>query len=165
MTPGAYHTVFLGLGSNLDAPKQQLQRAISALQQLPTSELLAVSPFYRSAPVGPAGQPDYCNAVVKMRTQLSSLALLDATQAIEHAQGRVRAERWSARTLDIDLLLVDQLQQQCERLTLPHPYLHHRNFVVYPLWDIAPDLVLPDGQRLEDLRMKLGETGLEQIPH
>jgi 2-amino-4-hydroxy-6-hydroxymethyldihydropteridine diphosphokinase len=156
---------YIGLGSNLNEPKAQLLRAIEALRQLPQSRLTAVSHLYRSAPMGPTGQPDYINAVAMFDTCLSPLSLLDALQGIEKAQGRVRsAERWGPRTLDLDLLLYGAQVIDSERLTVPHPGLGERNFVLYPLSELSPELVLPDGRSMGRLLAACSTEGLERLP-
>lgn len=156
---------YIGLGSNLANPLQQLQQALEALRRLPDSRLTCVSPFYRSRPMGPAGQPDYLNAVAMLDTVLGPLALLDALQAIELQQGRVRSgERWGPRTLDLDLLLYGAEVIDEARLQVPHPGLAERNFVLYPLADIAPDLVLPDGRSVSALREACPAEGIARMP-
>jgi 2-amino-4-hydroxy-6-hydroxymethyldihydropteridine diphosphokinase len=135
---------YIGIGSNLNDPVIQVQQAFQALAKLPASQLIARSPRYRSAPVGgPPDQPDYLNAVAALDTALNPDELLAALQAIEIQQGRVRTVRWGPRTLDLDVLLYGSLQRDDPRLTLPHPRLQERAFVLYPLYDIAPDLVIP----------------------
>lgn len=150
---GAYsHIVYIGLGSNLQHPCQQLQQALLALKQLPTTQLISHSSLYRSPPLGPADQPDYINAVAILSTELTPHALLFLLQAIETQQGRVRnGIRWGPRTLDLDILLYDNLCFTDSRLTLPHPGLYERAFVLYPLYECAPDLVLPNGRPLAEL--------------
>jgi 2-amino-4-hydroxy-6-hydroxymethyldihydropteridine diphosphokinase len=136
--------VYLGLGANLDAPLQQLQQAVNALMQLPHSQLAAVSSFYGSKPMGPQDQPDYVNAVAALDTHLAPEALLDELQRIELEQGRQRKdERWGPRTLDLDILLYGDQRISTTRLTVPHYGLHQREFVVYPLLELAPDLEIP----------------------
>lgn len=154
---------YIGLGGNLDNPRAHVERALIELGQIPYTQLLAHSPLYRSAPVGPGEQPDYINAAALLSTSLSPLELLDALQAIEQAHQRVRIERWGPRTLDLDILLLDQQTIASERLTVPHPYLTQRNFVLYPLADIAPQLVLPDGTSLNQLLQGCTCDGLERI--
>ncbi len=136
--------VYLGLGANLDAPLQQLQQAVNALMQLPQSQLAAVSSFYGSKPMGPQDQPDYVNAVAALDTRLAPEALLDQLQRIELEQGRQRKDqRWGPRTLDLDILLYGDQRISTTRLTVPHYGLHQREFVVYPLLELAPDLEIP----------------------
>ena len=142
---------YIALGSNLHTPLEQLKRALNALAQLPQTQLMAVSSFYRSKPLGPQDQPDYLNAVVEISTALSPLALLDELQRIENEQGRVRLRRWGERTLDLDILLYGDEIIQTERLTVPHYDMHNREFVIVPLAEIAPNLTLPNGQKLAEL--------------
>lgn len=143
---------YIGIGSNLDDPMAQVQRALQALDELPACTGVAHSPWYRTAPVGgPPGQPDYINAVAALDTLLTPDELLNALQAIETAQGRVRSARWGARTLDLDLLLYGQRIRTDPWLTLPHPRLHQRAFVLYPLHDIDPLLVIPGRGTLAEL--------------
>ena len=156
--------VYIGLGSNLATPFQQLRSALAALAALPQTHLIAQSAFYASDPLGPADQPRYINAVAALDTTLSPLALLDALQAIELEQGRTRkAERWGPRTLDLDILLFGDLQLNEPRLIVPHYHMHARAFVLYPLAEIAPDLQLPDGRALSELLDACPYTGLERL--
>ena len=134
---------YVALGANLGEPALQIEAALDRLAQLPQTRLLARSRLYRSAPLGPADQPDYCNAAAALETGLSPHALLDHLQAIEQEAGRVRGERWGARHLDLDLLLHGDARIDDERLTLPHPELANRVFVLQPLAEIAPTLELP----------------------
>ena len=134
---------YIGLGSNLADPQTRLRRAFTELAQLPKSQLVAQSSLYRSTPMGPQDQPDYLNAVVALETALSPLALLAGLQAVEAAHQRVRGERWGPRTLDLDLLLYADQTIDLPTLTVPHPGLYERNFVLYPLAEIAPRLVIP----------------------
>jgi len=152
-------TAFVGIGSNLDCPEAQVARAVRELQCLLDSELLALSPAYRSAALGPAGQADYVNAVAMLKTRLAPHRLLDGLQAIEHRHGRVRGERWGPRTLDLDLLLYDEQRIETARLQVPHPEMHRRSFVLIPLHDIAPDLVVPGMGALSELIAPLAEGG------
>lgn len=135
---------FIGLGSNLDGPAERVAAAIEALSGLSGTRVIAQSPLYGSTPMGPRDQPDYVNAVVQIRTELAPHVLLDALQRIEAGAGRDRSgERWGPRTLDLDLLLHGEVRCRDERLTLPHPGIAERAFVLVPLADIAPGLVLP----------------------
>lgn len=135
---------YIGVGSNLGDPAAQVQQAFQALAELPASQLIASSPLYRAAPVGgPAGQPNYVNAVAALDTTLNPDELLTALQAIETQQGRVRTVRWGPRTLDLDILLYGSTQRNDPHLILPHPRLHERAFVLSPLHDIAPNLTIP----------------------
>lgn len=153
--------VFVAIGSNLADPLGQARRAIAALATLPESELLQISHLYGSRPMGPADQPDYVNAVARLHTRLGPLALLDELQRIEQAQGRVRKdERWGPRTLDLDLLLYGEEVIQHERLTVPHYGMKEREFVLLPLAEIAPSLVLPCGTPLTELVARCPRNGL-----
>lgn len=155
---------YIGMGSNLDGPELQLSNALTALQGLPSTELLQYSSFYQSQPLGPQDQPDYVNAVAELNTSLTALALLDHLQAIESAQGRVRgAERWGARTLDLDLLVFGEQQIQNARLIVPHPEIARRNFVLSPLAEITSDLVIPGMGPVNDLLNQIGATELTKI--
>ena len=143
---------YIGIGSNLDDPIRQVRRGFRALSGIFASGCAAQSPLYRTAPVGgPPAQPDYINAVAALDTGLTPHQLLLALQTLELAQGRTRSVRWEARTLDLDLLLYDQLTSDDPWLTLPHPRLHERAFVLYPLRDIAPDLHIPGHGSLTEL--------------
>lgn len=154
---------YIALGSNLNDPLEQTNQAIAALKQLPETVVSDISPFYRSKPLGPQDQNDYLNAVIKLTTSLTPIALLDHLQAIEKSQGRVRKEnRWGARTLDLDILLYDDLVINTERLTIPHYHMKKREFVLYPLFDISPDLILPDNDKLFNLLTKCPMNGLEK---
>lgn len=146
------HVAWLGLGSNLDDPRRQVLTAIEDLAALPHARVLAVSPLYRTVPVGgPANQPQYCNACVALACAQSPLVLLDALQRMELAHGRVRDVRWGPRTLDIDMLAYDDVRMTHARLRLPHPRAAQRAFVLAPLADIAPALVLDGGRVLDHL--------------
>lgn len=153
--------VYLGLGANLDAPLQQLQHAVNALMQLPQSELAAVSSFYGSKPMGPQDQPDYVNAVAALDTRLAPEALLDELQRIELEQGRQRKDdRWGPRTLDLDILLYGEEVIATPRLTVPHYGLHQREFVVYPLLELAPALQVPGLGALTDIALQVPRNDL-----
>ncbi len=152
---------YIGLGSNLDNPEQQVQHAVSELAQLPGTTLVSVSPFYRSKAIGLGEQPDYINGVALVSTHLSAEELLDRLQSIEHLHGRERStQRWIARTLDLDLLLYGNYIIQTDRLQVPHPRMHERNFVLQPLLDLNPSLQLPNGNRINDLLIQIGQKNL-----
>jgi len=140
---------YIGLGSNLDNPRQQVNDALQELTTLAQTQLLCHSSLYRSDPVGPPGQPDYINAVALLETALEPEALLDALQGIEQAHQRVRKLHWGPRTLDLDILLYDDRIIDSERLIIPHAWMLERSFVLWPLAEIVPDLVLPDGSALQ----------------
>jgi 2-amino-4-hydroxy-6-hydroxymethyldihydropteridine diphosphokinase len=151
--------VFIGLGSNLEDPLQQVKTALLELADLPGTQLLRCSRLYRSRAIGPA-QPDYINAVALLETCLEPLVLLDKLQQLEQEHHRVRGEHWGPRTLDLDILLVGNETIDHERLKVPHPYLTERNFVLYPLADIVPELILPSGVALSDLLAHCPREGL-----
>ena len=141
---------YLGLGSNLGHSFNYLQNAVEALQQHRAITLTAYSPIYQSKPQGPQDQPDYLNAVVQIDTSLSAQQLLQTTQGIEADNSRQRTgQRWGARTLDIDILLYHTHCIETDSLRIPHPQLCHRNFVLWPLHDITPELNFPNGQTLQ----------------
>jgi len=134
---------YIGLGANLDDPAAQVELAMDELARLPQSRLIARSSLYASAPVGYAAQPDFINAVAALETALSPRALLETMLGIEHRHGRNRTFRNAPRTLDLDLLLYGEAHFHEESLTLPHPRMHERAFVLLPLLEIAPDLMIP----------------------
>ncbi|RDS89751.1 2-amino-4-hydroxy-6-hydroxymethyldihydropteridine diphosphokinase [Pseudomonas fluorescens] len=156
--------IYIGMGSNLAAPDQQLRSAIQALAQLPDTCVAGVSAFYQSNSLLP-GQPRYTNAVAALDSRLAPLDLLDALQAIENDQGRERLERWGPRTLDLDILLFGDRLIDEPRLKVPHYQMHLRAFVLYPLAELAPAaLQLPDGKRLSALLDACPFVGLERLP-
>ena len=137
---------YIAIGSNLASPLEQVNAAVQALGEIPQSKIVAVSSFYRTPPLGPQDQPDYLNAAVVLETALDAETLLDNTQRIELQQGRVRkAERWGPRTLDLDIMLFGHETINTERLTVPHYDMKNRGFMLWPLFEIAPDLIFPDG--------------------
>ena len=147
--------VYIGLGANLDQPQQQLEQALRELARLPNVALVAQSSLYHSKPVGPQDQPDYVNAVAAVETDLDPLALLDALQQLEQDHGRVRKRHWGERTLDLDIILIDDCVIDSERLKVPHPFAQQRSFVLYPLAEISPLLIFPDGTALQQLLTEL----------
>ena len=150
---------YIAIGSNLASPLEQVNAAVKALSEIPQSKILAVSSFYRTPPLGPQDQPDYINAAVALETSLAPEALLNHTQRIELQQGRVRkAERWGPRTLDLDIMLFGNEVINTERLTVPHYDMKNRGFMLWPLFEIAPELVFPDGLFLNKLLHKKGFT-------
>ncbi|MGR8940736.1 MAG: 2-amino-4-hydroxy-6-hydroxymethyldihydropteridine diphosphokinase [Gammaproteobacteria bacterium] len=155
---------YIGLGSNLDNPAEQVRSARADCAAIPGVRELAFSSLYRSAPMGPQDQPDYVNAVMAVATELPALALLRHLQRIELEHGRVRTgQRWTARTLDLDLLLHGEECIETAELTVPHPGLSQRAFVLYPLFEIAPELVVPGLGRLADLVENCPRDGLKRI--
>lgn len=154
---------YVGLGSNLEQPEGQLRRALDELSRLPGTRLSAHSGLYRNPPMGPVPQPDYVNAVAALETILAPLELLDRLQAVEQAHGRVRIERWGPRTLDLDLLLYAERIIDEPRLQVPHPGLHERPFVLYPLAEIAPQLTIPGRGALAEWLERCPSSGLVRI--
>ncbi|MDP2761353.1 MAG: 2-amino-4-hydroxy-6-hydroxymethyldihydropteridine diphosphokinase [Sideroxyarcus sp.] len=143
------HIAFIGLGSNLEDPPSQLQRAFAELDRLPGTRLVARSSLYRSAPLGYQDQPEFVNAVAKIATALTPQALLQTLLEIERKHGRERTFRNAPRTLDLDVLLYDDMQLHEHGLSIPHPQMHLRAFVLQPLLEIAPDCVIPGIGRAE----------------
>lgn len=159
-------TAYIGLGGNLGDAAETLRTARKAIGEIPEVLELAFSSLYRSAPMGPSDQPDYVNAVMAVSTRLKPLELLRALQQIENAQGRIRVgERWGARTLDLDLLLYDDRVIDSEVLTIPHPGIAEREFVLYPLAEIAPELRIPGRGELRELVRDCPSRGLTIIAH
>jgi 2-amino-4-hydroxy-6-hydroxymethyldihydropteridine diphosphokinase len=155
--------VYIGLGSNLDEPQEQLRSAVEALGELHATAVAAVSAFYSSESLSP-GQPRYTNAVAALDTRLAPLDLLDGLQSIETAQGRVRLERWGPRTLDLDILLYGDQVIDIPRLKVPHYHMQARPFVLYPLAElVAQDFVLADRRSLAQLLADCPFVGLERL--
>ena len=159
-------TAYIGLGSNQGDSLAHLTAAAAALDELPTTRVDGYSSIYRSAAVGPGTQNDYLNAVLQLRTRLGAHELLGAMQNIESARGRVRTEQWGPRTLDLDLLLYGDLVCDDAELTLPHPRISERNFVLLPLREVAQaNLLLPDGSELDTLVRDCPEGRLAITDH
>lgn len=151
---------YVALGSNLDDPRTQVLRGFDALSRLPDTQLLARSRLYRSAPWGVTEQPEFVNAAAEVETNLAPRELLDALLGVEHAAGRDRSgARWGPRVLDLDLLLYGNLECDEPRLTLPHPHLHERAFVLLPLNDLAADLEVPGRGRVRELLAQVESAG------
>ena len=147
------HSAFIGLGSNLANPSAQVLQAIQAINRLPDTLVSVRSSLYRSAPVGYLDQPDFINAVIRIETSLAPLALLHAMLALEQENGRTREFQNAPRTLDLDVLLYDDIRHHEHGLTLPHPQMHKRAFVLQPLLEIAPACVIPGvGTALEAMQ-------------
>lgn len=155
--------VWIGLGSNLDQPAQQLTRAFQELDQLPHTQLLQTSGLWQSKPMGPQDQPDFINAVAELATDLPPLELLDALQQLELQHRRVKHRHWGERTLDLDVLLYDQLEYQHPRLTLPHPGISLRAFVLLPLATLAPTLEIPGKGSVNQLLEQLPSSELQGV--
>jgi len=155
---------FIGLGSNLGNPPQQIRDACAALGAIPALTGLSGSPLYTSKPMGPPDQPDYVNAVVACCTLLEAEALLDVLQSIEQAQGRERTgPRWGARTLDLDLLTYGDSQIDSPRLRVPHPGIAERAFVLLPWADIAPGFLIPGLGRVGELARRFPAGAVSRL--
>ncbi|MEC4748045.1 2-amino-4-hydroxy-6-hydroxymethyldihydropteridine diphosphokinase [Methylomicrobium sp. Wu6] len=155
---------YIGLGSNLDDPIEQVRSARADCAAIPGVRELAFSSLYRSSPMGPQDQPDYINAVMAVATALEAAVLLRHLQRIEQEHGRIRTQqRWGARTLDLDLLIYGEQGIDTGELTVPHPGLGQRAFVLYPLFEIAPELVVPGLGRIADLVVNCPLEGLKRI--
>ena len=158
------HTVYIGLGSNQQEPIEQITNALQAIHSLDATRVEHCSSLYHSKPMGPQDQPDYVNAVVNIQTSLPPHSLLKALQTIELEQGRVRKDhRWGPRTLDLDILLFDQLILNTPDLIIPHYGMKQREFVLYPLAEITEDLILPCGEKLETVLKTVARNGLQQM--
>ena len=158
-------SVYLGLGSNLDYPQQQVIRAIGYLADYPGLTLITQSSLYRSQPLGGLDQPQYVNAIIEIQTMLSPESLLAITQQIESQMGRVRvdSQRWQARVIDIDIIMYGLQSVQSPDLQIPHYAMKERAFVLYPLLEIAPDLVFPCGSTLRSCCDTLNDNDVEKI--
>lgn len=154
---------YIGLGANLGRASDTLQEVIGNLRQEPLCHGLQASSRYASKPMGPQDQPDFINAVVKLETPASPLTLLDLLQHYEQQAGRIRGQHWGPRTLDLDLLLYADRLINTPRLQVPHPGLTEREFVVTPLAEIAPTLVLPNGLTAAELAATLPPRGLRKL--
>jgi len=142
---------WIGLGGNLGEPRSAISNALDQLNNDEEIELEAVSSFYRTAPIGITDQPDFINSVARLRTTYQPEALLEKLLAVEANLGRVRSEQqFGPRVLDLDLLLFDQVQMDTARLTLPHPRMHLRRFVLEPLYELEGEMALPGGRGLSD---------------
>jgi 2-amino-4-hydroxy-6-hydroxymethyldihydropteridine diphosphokinase len=151
---------YIGLGSNLDQPQRQVRQALGELGALLQTRSIVSSRLYLSAPMGPPDQPDYINAVAGLETTLGSYELLTELQAIEQRHGRIRRRQWGERTLDLDLLLYGDSEIKTPELIVPHPGLHQRAFVLCPLAEIAPEVIIPGYGRVADLAAQCSCFGL-----
>jgi 2-amino-4-hydroxy-6-hydroxymethyldihydropteridine diphosphokinase len=152
---------YVAIGSNLDEPLVQVRAAFDALARLPDCRLIARSRLYRTRPLGPHDQPEFINAAAGLLTRLSPRELFDALKRIEAEQGRTRpVVRWGPRRIDLDLLLHGDARLDEPDLTIPHHGLNERNFVLYPLCDIAPDLLVHGHGRIRELAARAGSDGL-----
>ena len=154
---------FIALGSNLQQPQQQVQQAFNELASLPKTSLIKHSSLYRTAPVGYDNQPDFINAAAEIETGLAPLELLHALLALESTHGRERPFPNAPRVLDLDLLLYDDMVMNTAELTLPHPRMHERGFVLLPLAEIAPDLIIPKYGNITQLAQTCIDQGVEKV--
>ena len=148
MNTARARTVYIGLGSNIEQPYVQIKNAITALSDMPDTEVLADSGYFKSKPMGPEDQPDYVNSVVEIETTLSATELLKNCQLIEQQQGRIKTRHWGERTIDLDILLYADEQIETKDLTLPHPGICQRDFVYLPLLKLNPEVVIPGKGKL-----------------
>jgi 2-amino-4-hydroxy-6-hydroxymethyldihydropteridine diphosphokinase len=142
---------YLGLGSNMNDPENQIETALKAISSLPGTTLLRTSPLYGSKPWGKTDQPDFVNIVAEISTNLDPDSLLRHAKHIEAEQGRTAGERWGPRPVDIDILLYGEERLQSDSLTIPHTRMWERRFVLQPLADLRPDLISPDGITIDKL--------------
>lgn len=166
MNPGpAWMPAYVGLGSNLEDPEAQLRRAAASLAALPATLLVAMSGFYRNPPMGPQDQPHFVNAVAGLLTRLAARELLGQLKQIEAAQGRRRSpsDRWGPRVIDLDLLVHGGSRLEEDGLTLPHAGIASRNFVLFPLLEIAPGLHVPGLGPVRDLAARLDGSSLVRL--
>ena len=152
------HSVYIGLGSNLNGPGEQVQTALKSLDSLPQTRVIKQSQLYASTPQGPQDQPDFVNAVSLIETALEPLVLLNVLQALEQQQGRVKKRHWGERNIDLDILLFDNDVISTERLTVPHEQMHNRDFVLLPLAEISAGLLIPNLGLVDDLIAQLEIT-------
>lgn len=156
---------YIAIGSNLDDPRTQVEQAFVSLATLEATRLVVRSRLYGSRPLGPIEQPDFVNAAVGVLTMLAPHELLAALKKLELALGRTRpVERWGPRRIDFDLLAYGSVRMEGTDLTIPHPGIPQRNFVLYPLADIAPDLLIPGVGVVKDLAARAGVQGLQVLP-
>lgn len=154
--------VFIGVGSNLADPEQQIRHAVLALKSIENTQFIQSSSLYFSRPMGPQDQPDYMNAVVELSTNLSPLALLDQLQKIETQAGRVRkGDRWGARILDLDIIIFADQVINSQRLIVPHYGMKEREFVLIPLAEITTNYLLPSGENVSKLATEINANGLK----
>ena len=154
---------FIGLGSNIKSPKQQIKSAIKSIEGIALTQVLKVSSLYKSKPIGPQNQNDYINAVAKIDTDLMPLELLECMQDIENQQGRIRKEHWGPRTLDLDILMFGEEIIKDDKLTIPHAEIENRSFVLAPLAEIDPNCLIPEKGMARDLLAIIGQEDLEII--
>jgi 2-amino-4-hydroxy-6-hydroxymethyldihydropteridine diphosphokinase len=163
-SPARWLPAYVGLGSNLSNPEWQVRRALAALGELPDTRLIAASPLYRTKPFGDVVQPAFVNAVAGLLSRRTAEELLDDLRALERTLGREPSrERWGPRVMDLDLLVLGRETRATVSLTLPHPGIAERDFVLYPLADIAPELDVPGLGRVASLRARVADRGIEKL--
>ena len=155
--------VYIGLGSNMKSPKQQIRSAIKSIEGIVSTQVLRVSSLYKSKPFGPQNQDDYINAVAEIDTNLMPLELLECMQNIENQQGRIRKEHWGPRTLDLDILMFGDEIIKDDKLTIPHLEIENRSFVLAPLTEINTNCLIPGKGKARDLLAILDQDDLEII--
>ena len=155
--------VYIGLGSNMESPKQQIKSAIKSIAEIPEIQVLKASSLYKSKPVGPRGQNDYINAVIKIETEFMPFELLGYMQDIENQHGRIRKERWGPRTLDLDILIFGKEIIQDKNLTIPHSEIEKRPFVLVPLAEIDSNCLIPGVGVISDLLAVNDQKDLELL--
>lgn len=155
------NNAFIALGANLGDPAKQIHQALKAISDF--AFIKATSSLYISKPFGGMQQPDYVNAVIEIKTDFTPLQLLKKLQDIENNQGRIREFKWQARTLDLDILLFDDEILNLTELKIPHPEMFKREFVIIPLFEIAPNLILPTGQKIQDLQQNFANHTMQII--
>lgn len=158
-----WRPAYLAIGSNLHRPEEQVRHAMAGLEQMPLTQVFSRSSLYRTRPMGGADQPDYVNAAAGVLTQLPARALLDAMLQLEARMGRERRERWGPRIIDLDLIWMCGPPIDEPGLVLPHPGVSTRNFVLYPLAEIAPDLHIPGAGRVAELAARVDPAGIQRI--
>lgn len=162
MTP-LWRPAYVGIGGNLDSPRERVPEAIERMKALDATRIELRSPLYLTRPMGPQDQPNFVNAAVGLLTQLEPRDLLSGLLGIERSMGRERLERWGPRIIDLDLLWMVDLRIDEPGLTLPHPGVSRRNFVLYPLADIAPTIKIPGFGQVLDLKRDAGGEGISLL--
>jgi 2-amino-4-hydroxy-6-hydroxymethyldihydropteridine diphosphokinase len=156
------NTAYIALGANLGEPLAQLNQAITLVNKLPDTSVVTAASIYQSIAIGPGEQPDYLNSTAQIITKLNPADLLATLHSIEDTLARVRTIHWGPRTLDLDLLLYGEFRSTTSALSVPHPRMCERNFVLYPLLEIAPMLLLPNGESLKSVAQKLVNEGIQR---
>lgn len=159
--PAVWTPAYVAIGSNLDDPPAQIALAFAALARITATRLIARSRLYVTRPLGPQDQPDFVNAAVGLLTTLTARELLTSLQDIERTRGKqTPPQRWGARRIDLDLVVFGEQVIDTPDLQVPHPGVPTRNFVLYPLLDIAPQLLIPGHGRVHDLAQRVDAAGI-----